>query len=314
MEPREQAPALDPDFVPAVVADLYRYRRRRRGVARMLAVFGFLGLHRFYLNRPFTGIAMLLSAGGGLVWWIVDFFRVGEMVEVYNADQAQREREQAAPLGLGFLPPRDQLQLDQPPVWAAQRRVGGWNITGLFLLAVLGFALGVVSGATELYEPVVVLGLFIVVTLAAARWPQLARVPVLAGLVRWVHRLRLFYHVVAPGRVWMLALRPVAGVFLAIWQPKVRAEVRLYLQFGAVFALLFALADLLEFAARSGFWIGFGLFVAEVAQNLVYIYLFVAPVGAVLNTQILLERRDRTVWLLALVNLSMIYVGWWLVS
>ena len=70
--PSEQAHAsatqAAPDFAPEVVASLYRYRKRSLWVCRLLVCFGFLGLHRFYVGKPFTGFLMLLSAGGGLVW------------------------------------------------------------------------------------------------------------------------------------------------------------------------------------------------------------------------------------------------------
>lgn len=34
--------------------------------------FGLLGVHRFYLNKVGTGILMLLTAGGFMIWWLVD--------------------------------------------------------------------------------------------------------------------------------------------------------------------------------------------------------------------------------------------------
>ena len=62
-------PDSDPDFVDEVVADLYRYRPKRYPVVLAVTVTcGFLGIHRMYLARSASGIAMLLSLGGGLVW------------------------------------------------------------------------------------------------------------------------------------------------------------------------------------------------------------------------------------------------------
>lgn len=33
---------------------------------------GFWGLHRFYTGRFWTGLAMFLTGGGFIVWWIID--------------------------------------------------------------------------------------------------------------------------------------------------------------------------------------------------------------------------------------------------
>ena len=45
----------------------------------------------------------------------------------------------------------------------------------------------------------------------------------------------------------------------------------------------------------------------------VFIYLFVAPAGALLTTQLLLSRRDRVVWVLSAVTLFSLYSGFSLV-
>ena len=38
----------------------------------MACLGGFLGLHRFYTDRPLSGLLMLLSFGGCFLWWILD--------------------------------------------------------------------------------------------------------------------------------------------------------------------------------------------------------------------------------------------------
>jgi hypothetical protein len=42
---------------------------------------------------------------------------------------------------------------------------------------------------------------------------------------------------------------------------------------------------------------------------LVYTYVFVAPTGALLTTQLLLSRRDRVVWALSAVTVGGIFLG-----
>jgi TM2 domain-containing membrane protein YozV len=46
---------------------------RSRGVALALGFFGgVFGLHRFYVGKNQTGIAMLLTFGGMGIWWLYD--------------------------------------------------------------------------------------------------------------------------------------------------------------------------------------------------------------------------------------------------
>jgi len=46
---------------------------RSRGVAVALGFFGgFFGLHRFYVGKNGTGVAMLVTFGGLGIWWLYD--------------------------------------------------------------------------------------------------------------------------------------------------------------------------------------------------------------------------------------------------
>lgn len=38
--------------------------------------FGIFGVHRFYLNRPATGVLMLLTLGGFGAWWLLDLLHL----------------------------------------------------------------------------------------------------------------------------------------------------------------------------------------------------------------------------------------------
>ena len=47
--------------------------RRSRGVALLLSFFGgIFGLHRFYVDKPRTAIAMILTLGGCGIWYLYD--------------------------------------------------------------------------------------------------------------------------------------------------------------------------------------------------------------------------------------------------
>ncbi|MEM1402692.1 MAG: TM2 domain-containing protein [Pseudomonadota bacterium] len=302
--------STDPDFALEVVADLYRPRPRQLWTAMALALLtGIFGGHRFYCGRPWTAIAMLLTAGGAVVWLVWDIAHLRQLVSDCNEEERRRQAEGLPPRGMEFMPPRAELQLNEAPHWASRRSGRGRIIGSTLLLALIGFTLGAVSGAAEAFEPVVVLALFIAASLLSARWHAMAEIPVLNALARWVHRLRLYYHVTDPGPLWSLATRPIIGIVLAPWRPKVRAEVRLYLQFGIIIGMVLSISDVIELLQSGSFWAGFAMLIAEFVQNLIYTYLFVAPAGALLTTQLLLTRRDHLVWLLSALTLLMIYLG-----
>ncbi|MCZ8235566.1 MAG: TM2 domain-containing protein [Inhella sp.] len=45
--------------------------------ALLLCLFvGFLGVHRFYVGKIFTGILQLLTLGGLGIWTLIDFIRI----------------------------------------------------------------------------------------------------------------------------------------------------------------------------------------------------------------------------------------------
>jgi TM2 domain len=47
--------------------------KRSRGVALVLCVVGgWLGMHRFYVGKPGTGLAMICTFGGLFMWWLYD--------------------------------------------------------------------------------------------------------------------------------------------------------------------------------------------------------------------------------------------------
>lgn len=79
------------------------YEPRSSGISYFLlavpALFGMAGLHRFYLNRPLSGMMYLLTWGFFGIGTLVDLFFIPRMVEEENIRLQYRARR------LGWLPP-----------------------------------------------------------------------------------------------------------------------------------------------------------------------------------------------------------------
>lgn len=300
---------VDADFARSVLDDLYVYRRKRGLVAwAFWAALGWLGAHRFYLERPLTGLLQLLTGGGVLVWWLVDAWRIGRMVDEHNAEQERRERAGEPPLELAFMPPLAIDVVERPPGWTEQwhARGKGWRAMRLagdvLVLMIAGAALGAlvhVEGGMEATFAVVAL---IGVTLLGGRAEWLNGVPLARALIRWSHRLRLFYYFNRPGNPVALMFRSAVGLMLAPFRRRDRAETRLYLELGAVFTLAFMALDVLEDVVVPIFTMGFAalsplrlatLWFQELFITFLVTYAFAAPIGAIL-TLYLLTRRTHT--------------------
>lgn len=314
---------IDRDFAGEVLADLYRYRRKRRGVAWALwLVFGWLGAHRFYMERYGTALLMMFTGGGLLVWWAIDGFAVTRMVGRHNTEQEQRQKAGLPPLELDFMPALTGNVLERPPAWTARWNARGrlrrtLRVTGdVLVLIIAGFALGPVAAATgsnEAFVAVIVLtGL--AVAGDSARWMN--RFPVARDLVRWDHRLRLFYYYNEPKSPPALLLRSFSAAVTAPFRRRTRAEVGLYLQLGGAFTLLFLLEDLafdVVGPALAGQAMGLtqiaGVFLEEAVVNFVVIYAFASPIGAVLTLYILTRPTHTVPRVLAAVTLVCVAAG-----
>lgn len=302
----------DPDFSRAVLDDLYRYRRKRPLIAWLLWAFtGLMGGHRLYLERTGTALLMLFTGGGFLVWWIVDAFLIQGMVRRHNEEQAQRERAGLPPIALEFMPPLRAGAVPKRPEWAEKREGKARLFGDALVLLVSGAALGAVSADTGNFEGVLAILALIAITNLGARWERLSSLPLLRELDRWSHRLRLYYLTNDPGGPVSLLFRPLIGPISAFFRKRARAEVRLYLQLGAVFALVFTLFDLAEAVAFTAGGVEFSgeALVGDLALTFVSIYAFATPIGATLTTHLLLEKTDRVVWALSAITVTALAMG-----
>ena len=64
----------------------YGSERKDRGTGLILAV---LGWDRFWLGDIGLGLLKYLTAGGCLIWWLVDIFTAGSRCDNYNRQKAQ---------------------------------------------------------------------------------------------------------------------------------------------------------------------------------------------------------------------------------
>jgi TM2 domain-containing membrane protein YozV len=312
---------VDPDFASEVLADLYSYRRKRRWVAYLLwGTLGWFGAHRFYLERPGTGLLMLITLGGSFFWWMADVFFIGSMVKTHNDQQELRKRVGLPPLELAFMPPLNRRVLDRPPEWTERWQTGGQRQRRLrfagdvVVLVVTGIGLGVVARSFGVYEAIVPVLVLTALTAAGASSGRLHHLPVLRTLVAWSHRLRLFYYYNKPGSPLALLFRPVTGAILAPFRQRARAEVRLYLELGAVFTLLFMLEDLVSALLEEGIAALAPaslarLWITEVTLNFLAIYAFSTPIGAVLTLYLLVRPTHTLARTLSVVVVGVILLG-----
>lgn len=318
-------PLLDADFSREVLEGLYAYRRKRRWLAWVLWLgLGWMGGHRFYLERPFSGLAQLFTGGGLVVWWLLDAGRIDRMVREHNEEQAERERAGRPPLGMEGMPPLREEELGRVPDWAARwhgrsRLRRGLRLAGdVLVLLVAGVGLGATAMGTDgALEAVVAVVLLAVMVSLGAGPAWLDDVPGARALVRWTHRLRVYYYHNEPGSPPALLLRSLLGVLWAPFRTENRTEVRLYVELGAAFAAIFLLLDVIPevlvplLATGQSLDVGLVLeqWVAELFTTFLLTYALAAPVGGVLTLYVLVARTHTLPRILAIFTLVAIAVG-----
>ena len=299
-------PDRAPDFSTDVLAEVYTYRKKDLRLAWALwLVTGLMGGHRLYVGKIGTGLLMLATGGGGGVWWIIDAFFVKRMVEARNEEQSDREAEGLPPVEMAFMPelPTEQDLRGLP--WWAERRQGKARLVGdALVLVIAGTLLGATTVSRGDFEALAAVLALVAITIFGARWDP--TLPLLRDLDRWSDRLRLYYWFNDPGGPLSLMFRPFVGPVTAWLRKKARAEVRLYLQLGAVFTICFTLLDILQAMGGGDGFQSFSLIV-DLFVTFFTVYAFTTPIGAILTTHLLLERRDEVVW--ALSGLTILAIG-----
>jgi hypothetical protein len=267
---------------------------------------------------------MLLTGGGAFVWWFADAFSIGRMVAAWNLEQGRREAAGEPPLGLDFLPPLARLGEATEPAWAQRWRARGsaWRVLRLagdvLVVVIAGTMLGYLVGTDGADEAVVAVLLVAATTALGAGPDWLDDVPLAGTLMRWSHRLRLFYHYNQPGSPPALLLRSMIGIMWAPFRTKDRAEVKLYVELGAAFTGLFLLLDLvpalvLPLFSGGGLELGSLLtgWIQEVFATFFLVCAFTAPIGAVLTLYLLVRPTHVLPRALAALTVVSLLAGAW---
>ena len=121
------------------------YGDRSKLLAYLFWIFGFIGLHRFYLGRPISGAIWALTMGLLLVGWLVDLFLITTMVE----DASERYPAKASDYNLAWV------LLVLLGIFGAHRFYQGKILSGvLYLLTVGVFGLGIIYDLFTLNEQI----------------------------------------------------------------------------------------------------------------------------------------------------------------
>jgi len=315
----------DADFSRAVLEQLYSYPHKKRAVAWFLWLFlGWAGAHRFYLNREFTGLAMLFTGGGGLFWWGADGFFVDDMVRKYNTDQELREKEGRPPRELDAMPRLDEIDPDRTPQWVEKWQARGrfqrlLRLSGdVLVLMFVGTILGGLVGDTEgALEAAVAVLLLVGLTAMGSGPDWIEEVAGVRGLPRWNHQLRLFYMHNPPGSPLRLIFRPLTAFVTAPFRSRAKAEARLYVELGAVFTAFFLPLEVVpeiivpailpsQSVSLRGFMAGWA---GEVFMTFFLVYGFATPVGAILNRHLLIEETHTIPRALCALTALMLVTG-----
>lgn len=70
-----------PEDKQSEVVRMFMGRKKDKSIGLVTAI---LGVHYFYLQKWALALLFLISCGGFLIWWFIDLFRVGKMIEAEN--------------------------------------------------------------------------------------------------------------------------------------------------------------------------------------------------------------------------------------
>jgi hypothetical protein len=303
-----------------LVLDLQRYPLRTRRSLTLIWLFtGIFGGHRYYLQRVGSGVLMTLTYGGAGVWWILDGFRLKQMLAAYNGEQNFRRKRSLPPMELDFLPTLDTRVLERRPVWflagSIARSTLRWDVA---VVAAVGFILGrltIGDGWSDLnVEPLAALLALLALVNFEPLLLSLRRYRVVQEVLQWYLKLKLYYHQNAVPKPLALLVRPLTGLFLVIFRRRRSGEARLYMELGVVFSVLFSVASLIQgeywaliskgnMPALVREWLG------ETVTSFFLTYTCLTPIGATLLKVELMRRPSFQRYVLTAATLGAVVLG-----
>lgn len=204
--------------------------------------FGWLGIHRLYLKKWFTGFVYAFTFGLFGMGWMADFFLIPFMVKGANVKAEE-----------GKLVLVSKPVLDDTPSWVTEETLEQTFFSVLeFPLQILFFMfapiifvlLAAVLKRPELAVILVFLllvGVFLRSMLRAIKeYEELERVPVIGEVLKTLIKLHEFYSQNKPRSFVFYILYPIIGPFAMLFSSSVRKEFWLHLKaFGPIALIIF---------------------------------------------------------------------------
>lgn len=289
----------------ALVDDLYRYPLRSyRTLFWLWLTTGLVGGHRYYLDHIRVGALMTISYGLGGILWLLDGFRLRRMLNAYNSQQMHRRTLGQPPLEMDYLPSVEPEALEQRPTWAKEGLLSGTALVfDAIAVMLVSYILGIYTYESGAWEPITaIITMLILYNLSELLLP-LRRFRLVQELLQWDYKLRLYYHYNRPPTAGGVLFKPLTAFFSIFTLPRRKlGEIRLYLEAGLFFSLLYHLFTLingqfftlvadLDFLTAAQEWL------ISLITAFAIIFAAAAPVGATLVKHSLVHtpRRDRLV-------------------
>ncbi len=207
--------------------DLY-VPHRNVGLAYFCLIFlGWLGVHRFYVRRPFSGTLYALTLGFLGLGLVLDLLLVPYLVRTVNKqlDLAAaedpdhfRKRERVAPWAHG-----------DREGWSAQLLlVAGFWCIGTPIFAGLTIAMGFESGPVYLGVTLVLISLFGSPHRLLERYPKIEKIPIVSEVLQRLVELEDYYFDHKPRALIYYLFFPLIAPLAAIVSPTAREEAKMY--------------------------------------------------------------------------------------